>query len=115
MEPGRPGSALPWPLFWVTFCWWGVGQHTPLLSLGEAWCEHPLLHGPYRLLPISECLGRPNWEPKNTAGEDWEVGGVLGLPRGKGQGSHPASGKPGLLQASSYLGGCGQVEYGEHA
>lgn len=74
---------------------------------------------PTGCLPVSECLGvrRPNWDPRNTAGEDWEVRGELwlGLPRDKGQGSNQASGKPGLLQASSYLGGCGQIEYGEHA
>ena len=35
---------------------------------------------PTGCLPISECLGvrRPNWDPRNTAGEDWEMGGSCG-------------------------------------
>ena len=59
--------------------------------------------------------GGPTGSPRILLGRTGRWGVVLGPPRGKGQGSHPASGKPGLLQASSYLGGCGQVEYGEHA
>ena len=54
-------------------------------------------------LPIPERLRvrRPSWDPKNPAGRMGGRGLWLGLPRDKGQRSNPASGKPGLLQASS--------------
>lgn len=76
MEPFGPGSTLPWPLFWI------LGH---LLLVGSCPWARPGMSilsfmVPTGCLPISECLGvrRPNWDPRNTAGEDWEVGGSCG-------------------------------------
>lgn len=37
LDPGSPSAGGGW------------GSTPPLMSLGEAWHEHPLFHGPYRL------------------------------------------------------------------
>lgn len=89
---------------WVTECW-GLGTAYPVLLW--VWHEHPLswpLQALFPSLSVWES-GNASGPLKMLLGAEWVLGDLMaGAVEGQ---SDLASGKPGVLQASSYLGGDG--------